>query len=309
MTRIQAYILLSCGLTLGACSSSDDKDEELTPSESVAGQTVDFSTETDDEEIGVLDQGDIVGMTVINELTGEAETVNAQFVVDANGLLVGVNNITFPENGAPISIFAYSPYREDWNDATDGYRSIDLPTNQLLYEQYHNADLIVGLPEGGNPVTQTSVKIVFSHAFAQVNLEVTDPNAATNLSAADVQLGPVSTSAFVNQRTGEVTSLASQTDYVTPYPTLSSHQTRSDRRETYSAIVVPQQKGQGDPFLIVTTATRTFKFTLPEAVEWQSGMTYDYQVEISANGITLVSSSISKWTEGTGGNLELEEDE
>jgi hypothetical protein len=38
-------------------------------------------------------------------------------------------------------------------------------------------------------------------------------------------------------------------------------------------------------------------------------MSYDYGVEITADGINLVSTGISKWTEGTGGNLELEEDQ
>jgi hypothetical protein len=313
---------MSC-LVAGACQSSPD--DETTPSVTLAGTPVDFTSETENEEIGVLGQGDVVGMTVINELTGEVTTVNAQFVVDANGLLVGVNNITFPSTGAAISIFAYSPYQEDWDDLTDeGYRTFELPTDQLLYEQYHSADFIVGLPEGGNPVTRSDVKIIFSHAFAQVNLELTDPDAATSLSTASVGIGPLATSAYVNPRTGEVTAIPTETCTVTPYPTLSSHYsesgdavrrtpelavTRSDRRETYSAIVIPQQLGQGAPFLEVRTASRTFKFALPEDVDWQSGMSYDYGVEITADGINLVSTGISKWTEGTGGNLELEEDQ
>lgn len=316
MTRFHTSLILASCLALGACGSSDD---DQSPQQSLAGTPIDFSSETESQEIGVLEQGDLVGMTVINELTGQASTVNAQFVVDANGLLVGVNAITYPATGSAISIFAYAPYRADWDNLTDTYRTVAVPTNQQLYEQYHSADFIIGLPEGGNPVMRTDVKLVFSHAFAQVNLELTDPTAATSLSSASVLIGPVSTTAFVNPRTGEVSAVASETGMVTPYPTLSSHytsaahvatkaDTRSDRRETYSAIVVPQTLGQGSPFLEVATASRTYKFALPEEVTWQSGMTYDYSVEVTANGINLVSTSISKWTEGLGDDLYLEEE-
>lgn len=297
MTRIPFSLLLSCSLMLGACHSSDDDDTPLP----LPGSEVQFTQYTESQQIGALGEGDEVGMTVINELTGTATTLNARFIVDENGQLIGVESIKFPENGAAISIFAYSPYREDWNNLTDTYRTIEVPTDQSLYELYHSADFIIGLPEGGNPVTTTDVRLVFTHAFAQVNLELTDPTEKVSLSTAEVELGPIATSAFVNPRTGEVSAIEASTGTVTPYPTLSSHaaqaNTRSDRRETYSAIVVPQAMTQGTPFLEVRTGGRTYNFSVPDHVEWQSGMTYDYAVEITSNGLSLTSTSISKWTD------------
>ena len=141
-----------------------------------------------------------------------------------------------------------------------------------------------------------------------MNLELTDPTEEVGLSTASVGIGPVYTTAFVNPRTGDVTAIESVTGTVTPYATLSSHSTRSDRRETYSAILIPQTLKQGAPFLEVTTRERTYRFTLPEDTRWDSGMTYNYAVEITANGITIVSLSISKWTTESGEDIYLEEE-
>ena len=165
MRRNPTLLILTCCLAWSACHSSDD--EGVTPPHELAGKELSFTSQTESEEIGVLEPGDAVGITVINELTGQTTTVNAQYIVDASGRLVGVENITFPDNGASISLFAYAPYREDWDNLTDdSYRIVEVPTMQELYEQYHAADLIIGLPEGGNPVTRTDVKMIFSHAFS-----------------------------------------------------------------------------------------------------------------------------------------------
>jgi hypothetical protein len=282
------------------CSACGSDDPQQTATQIPAGTALQLSSLSSSAEGSTTDinQGDLVGITLWDDATGTTYTLNQKLVATDGGRLMGEEDITMPAGATSLSIFAYVPYREEWSSNVS-YRRVEVSSDQSTYDEYHNSDLLIGLPEGGNPVQSPNVKLTFSHVMSRINIELTDPTEKVGLSAAAVKITDVLTSAFVNPYTGEVTTIEGQKGSVLTYRTLNSSRTRSDRRETMSAIIPSQTIEAGASFIEINVNSTKYKFGLPETLYVAQGADYNYSLELTGDVITLVSSSVSAWQGNT----------
>jgi hypothetical protein len=287
-----------CALATASCSNSDN--DELTPSQ-MAGSKLSFVSVLEDSESGTLAQGDLVGLTMWDGASSTTYSLNERLVAAENGALVGENDIVYPAAASSLSLFAYMPFRQDWNSNVS-YRRVEVYADQSSYENYHASDFLIGRPVAGNPITSTTVKLKFEHVMSRINIELTDPSEGVGLSAAAVKITNVLTSAFVNPYTGEVSTIEGQTGSVLTYRTLGA-KTRSDRRETLSAIIPAQTIEAGSSFVEININATKYTFVLPDMLNVGYSSDYNYSLELSGDMLKLVSSSVTPWT--SGGNTDV----
>ncbi len=287
-----------------ACGDSDK--EQLTPSQ-MAGRTLDFTAMLSNSTTENLDQGDQVGITMWDEVNGTTYTLNQKLVATENGTLVGEESVIYPTSAQSLSVFAYMPYRSDWNSNVN-YRRVEVYADQSSYENYHASDFLIGQPVGGNPITSTSVKLNFEHVMSRINIELTDPTEGVGLATAAVKITNVLTSAFVNPYTGEVSTIEGERGSVLTYRTLGA-KTRSNRRETMSAIIPAQTIEAGESFIEINLNATKYKFVLPDQLIVGNSSDYNYSLELSGGALKLVSSSVTKWNDGGDTDIYVDRDE
>ena len=72
-----------------------------------------------------------------------------------------------------------------------------------------------------------------------------------------------------------------------------------------AAIIVPQTIETGSKLLHIYIGATKYSYTTTSEIEFEGGMKYDFEIEISATGVTLTS-SINNWGYGdsvTGGGV------
>lgn len=280
-----------CALTL-ACGSSDDSSTSPLAGSSLSLNTV--TAATDATGVSTIRQGDQVGITLWDGSNGETLCLNQQLAVGENGALVGTESVTIPSDATSVNLFAYIPYRSEWSTNVN-YRRVEVYADQSTYENYHASDLLIGTPVGGNPVRSTNVQLNFEHVMARINVELTDPTEQVGISEAAIRIINVLTAVFVNPYTGEVSTIEGQTGSILTYRTLGTDLTRSNRRETKSAILPAQTITAGTPFIEIYISAKKYTFGIPETITLTQGAEYNYALVLNGDEVELLSTTVRDW--------------
>lgn len=245
-----------------------------------------------------------VGVFVTSQDGSNVMYSNQGLQADGDGGFTAEHDMTFPEDGGSVNIYAYAPYNSSWNDLSSNSFEFTVPTEQITENEYCNADLMIGAPVD-NPVTKTEseVPLVFKHMLAKLNLNFNTGDTGVELSNAKVSIvGVKSTTTvdIVNHKIGEATGneqVINVADFSQEAPLPTNY--------TASAIFVPQTIDANKTLVKVVVGATTYEAKLDKQVNFESGKKYTYTVkfdkESSGGEITaslIIGTVVDDWEDG-----------
>ena len=271
--------------------------------------------------------------TDAKETTGEKYGyTNYPFDTWQANYLYNPNQPLFPVQGAErrVDIYAYAPYVDETVDASyatlNTAHTFTVKTDQTKRADFVASDLLWGYRnDPGNadadlqPVTMVTpitaqnqiVPIKFSHMLSQVYVEISAGDGVTTdqLEGAEVKLNGVTLDGTLNFKTGALTC-GTTTGTVKVLKCGYKYDTngnqvlinKTSEAADYAAhfkgaaIVYPVATLPTTVTLTVTTSANTFTAQLKTSTitSWLAGKKYQYQVRVSADGISF-SASIGPW--------------
>lgn len=245
-----------------------------------------------------------VGAFVTSQDGSNVMYSNQGLQANGEGGFTAEHDMTFPEDGGSVNIYAYAPYNGSWNDLSSNSFEFTVPTEQITENEYCNADLMIGAPVD-NPVTKTEseVPLVFKHMLAKLNLNFNTGDTGVELSNAKVSIvGVKSTTTvdIVNHKIGEATGneqVINVADFSQEAPLPTNY--------TASAIFVPQTIDANKTLVKVVVGATTYEAKLDKQVNFESGKKYIYTVkfdkESSGGEITaslIIGTVVDDWEDG-----------
>lgn len=245
-----------------------------------------------------------VGVFVTSQDGNNVLYGNQGLQANGEGGFTAEHDMTFPEDGGSVNIYAYAPYNGSWNDLSSNSFEFTVPTEQSTENEYCNADLMIGAPVD-NPVTKTEseVPLVFKHMLAKLNLNFNAGDTGVELSNAKVSIvGVKSTTTvdIVNRKIGEATGneqVINVADFSQEAPLATNY--------TASAIFVPQTIDANKTLVKVVVGATTYEAKLDKQVNFESGKKYTYTVkfdkESSGGEITaslIIGTVVDDWEDG-----------
>ncbi len=226
----------------------------------------------DGDEIGVSSFQD-EGMTQVKDL-------NVAYVYDENTkVFVGINPIAFDSEGQELSFRAVYPYDEE----NKGEFVFEINDDQSEHVDYSKSDLMVaelGLTDNLQP------ELVFEHKMSMLVLDIVKSDIV--LSEAEIR---------VKTRTKVNVNLDSRTYIGTG--SLTPVLVGSNGNMSYKVIISPQTMESMDDFITIEVADNVYVLPV-EAMEFKSGMSYNYDISIDSGNLSFVT-EITSWQDG--GNI------
>lgn len=245
-----------------------------------------------------------VGVFVTSQDGSNVMYGNQGLQANGEGGFTAEHDMTFPEDGGSVNIYAYAPYNASWNDLSSNSFEFTVPTEQSTENEYCNADLMIGAPVD-NPVTKTEseVPLVFKHMLTKLNLNFNAGDTGVELSNAKVSIvGVKSTTTvdIVNRKIGEATGneqVINVADFSQEAPLPTNY--------IASAIFVPQTIDANKTLVKVVVGATTYEAKLDKQVNFESGKKYTYTVkfdkESSGGEITaslIIGTVVDDWEDG-----------
>lgn len=236
-----------------------------------------------------FEDGDLVGLYI----TKGDQTLNAneKMTAYASGVLEAATPLYYPEDGAPIDLFAYYPYVE--NPTVPAVWTIPAAQDEIELTDY---DLCSGAVAGVRPSTK-AVPVIFNHLMSKVTVDLTVSGAGVTdeqKEAVKVKL-LAAVSATVNAQTGEVTEVADPVEI-----TLAENNT---------ALVVPQNIAKDTKIAVIETANGPLDVMIGKDVTFEAGKNNILKLSLTINEYMSVNvtCTIADWN--TGSNIELNKPE
>ena len=189
--------------------------------------------------------------------------------------------------------------------------SFEVSENQTDDEDYKASDLMVGKPDGGNPVEKTasSVQLKFWHCLSKINInieagvgvDVNDLVGATVTIYTGTNAATFNIQDALDQRQGKwVTALESQGQTAGSFVIAGELSASGNNAFVgLSAIIIPQNIPTGNPFIRIDARNQTsYAYSLPtivNSIEFDSGKVYTYNLTVKKSGLTLDGASINNW--------------
>ena len=279
---MKKYILMMLSALLVVSCSEDSGDKESEDNE------VNFSLSvTDDNGSGSLSEGSSVGLFVYDESTSSYVLSNGVTIVGSSGSLMGAPTLS---TGHQYTIYAYSPYRAEWNDIVDVSHRFDVKTDQSQKASYESSDLIITK----TTISNNQANVDFQHLMTKVVVHVTDQTGTVDMSRADKEylvLNDMTTSVMFNLKEGIKSVFQDETSDIRM---LSLDQ--SNRRISATAIVAPQVKNEGNCMFKLYVDGKYFRqYPLTSTEQLQSGKTYIYRMILTEGGLVIDNTQITGW--------------
>lgn len=239
-------------------------------------------------------QGSSLGYFLVGE-NGSSLSSNGMLTVGQDGSLQLSENALTTEQ--TYTFYSYSPYNTFWDDALTNDVQFDVNTDQQSDDGNNASNLL----RAQATLSSGSTQVVFRHMLAAIVIHIVDQTGNCDLSSqtraaessAGVVLRDMQTSVMFNLREGTVTTIPNITSDIQAM-TIDCN----ERRLSATAIVAPQQKSQGDTFVILRTNGSRYSFAMLKTEEMQSGNTYTYRFELTDNGLVYLGSYITDWVSG-----------
>ena len=215
-------------------------------------------------------------------------------------------SLLYPAENVNIAIKAFYP-----SSITLDQTSFNVPNTQTTEAGYRSADLMysdvaVNLArrdaagQGGNANTHG---LTFHHALSKIivnvnpksgdNVGVTQNDITTNLTAVAIA-NTKPTANFAASTLGTITSASGTA------ADISILQNAGDASS--AGIIVPQTIANGTAFIKITYANVVYTYSLEAAKTFEAGKVYTFNLTLSAQGLSLSSTTIGDWTSATGGS-------
>lgn len=302
MKKISLFTIALAGWVLMGCSSDETKDGQIgqqTPITFVSNVSTMRSASVDLQKTQIA-EGVKVGV----------------FVKDVDGLISGGNNaaltangagaftgspIYFPQDGAPVSVYAYAPYQSGWSDQVDVPATFTVAANQSTDEGYLASDLLHGLPTAEqNAFTKDNpiVLLGFAHILSKLTVKFkTSADTDVDLKGATINIVNTLPSATLKVADGTL-SAATGTATAIKAVTFASDATEF----LASAVIVPQKVAAGSFIQVVLTNGKMLNARLNTEATFASGKAYVYTVNISGQGAEAqaeieLQSTVTDWVE------------
>lgn len=284
---------LAAAMLLGACSSEEPAQQ--TPGLHAIRLTSNVATRSANLDLQRTQIAAGVQVGVFVQGDNAAVSSNAVLTADGNGALTGDAG-NYPETGT-VSIYAYAPYNSSWSYGQAN--QFGVATDQSLDAGYLASDLLYGVPAGENAIAeqQEAVVLNFTHKLAKVNVKVNAGTSDAELNDASVSILGTKTQTTLNPADGslgEASGLAAE---------IKAVKIAAENIECAgSAIIVPQTVEAGEFAKVSLADGRDIVASLAAPVEFKSGKSYTYTVNLAGKGPTItasifVATSVTDWEE------------
>ena len=156
---------------------------------------------------------------------------------------------------------------------------------------------------------EKDIDMTFYHQVAKVKVNILKGDETpAGLSVTGLTIGGIATSGtFTAPALGGTTttplgtwSVTEQNQNITPHAVTA---TGGNTLAAYEALVIPQTvSGNARLFTIAANGYSDFVYTSTEAITWQSGMEYTYNITIKGSELEVSTSQSIGWTEGSTGS-------
>ena len=303
-TMKKNYLLFAAAaLTLAACSNDENLNDG--PVELRLGSALEVETRATNVQNTQIVSGETV-YAWVDESDGNPYINAWQLTADGNGCFTGSKQF-FPQSGNAVNIYAIHG-----NFGTTTFT--DFPTTPLTHTvsttQTSDADvaksdlLYAAYDEDAHPTQRpvTTVNMTFYHMLSKIDvgLKPGDGLTVTDLQNATVSIvNTVASATFTPQKT-DLTEEATRAAMVSVNETTAasiamSTAVSTDFSSRAEAIIVPQTLTSNTQFIQVTLNDgANLYYTLPQQVEFKSGMKYTYDITVHNTGLE-VRSNIINW--------------
>lgn len=208
-------------------------------------------------------KGQQVGVTIIGAKNPHA---NVAWTVGTDSRLTNEGETVYWDCGE-VTITAYHPYHSTWTGTS---HTFSVSTDQSNEENYRNSDLLWTTALAA-PM-DTPVTLLFSHKLAKINVTIQSEE-ISDLSDATIYICGTQTAVNLNLSTGELSTAMNNVADI-------KAATTTDLAYSASAIIIPQVVASGTDFIRVEHQGKVYNYQLPEKIEYQSGKSYTYLLDI-----------------------------
>uniref|UniRef100_UPI0040568B11 fimbrillin family protein n=1 Tax=Alistipes sp. TaxID=1872444 RepID=UPI0040568B11 len=271
-------------VTLLGMTSCKNEEPAVTPAPesgktiSLVAQMANFTRATDT----AFEEGDKVGLYIF---TPEVYLNNAEFTYTAEGLSSTIEHKWYADEELTSSLVAYYPYNNAWSYSESVSFSVN--KDQSAHAAYTASDLMIASTTA--KPTEEAVLLPFTHALSKVSIKID------------------------NQLEEEITKVGFNNVYttVTFDPKSPATMTTAGEKGQINAgltaegewilILAPQQ--DAEPTLVVSTATASYTFTLPAAVDFEAGKVMNASITVvkpvvPEAPVASFTTSVSNWEDG-----------
>jgi hypothetical protein len=235
-------------------------------------------------------------------ITNEAEFNIDNEKLTANGT-GGFSHVPmyYPTEGSSFEFTVYHPYTASGN--AGGYIDFSIATDQTVKSDYLNSDLLFSKKTG---ITRTldAVELSFDHMLSKLSFTIKKGDGADISDLSKIEILDILPSVKMSITDGSLTAASGTKVNVSAYGVTGGAEGVESLTGS-AAIIVPQTIESGSKLLYIYIGETKYSYTTTSAIVFEEGMKYDFEIEISATGVTLTS-SINNWGDGdsvTGGGV------
>ena len=313
---MKKYIFLaSAAITLAACSSEEENVQTWNGEIRLSYVDVIQTRATQEIQPDAFVSGETLDVFIYENATSPQTTYDnpLKYTTNEDGSLTAPSTQYYPQNGNGVNIFSVYPTGTATDDEikNNSEISFEVSENQTDDEDYKASDLMVGKPDGGNPVEKTasSVQLKFWHCLSKINInieagagvDVNDLVGATVTIYTGTNAATFNIEDALGQRQGKwVTALESQGQTAGSFVIAGELSASGNNAFVgLSAIIIPQNIPTGNPFIRIDARNQTsYAYSLPtivNSIEFDSGKVYTYNLTVKKSGLTLDGASINNW--------------
>lgn len=318
---------------LGSCSNDDDQAQSNYPSDNIVRVTASVNNAKTRAEGAGTPLEEPFSLTIVNN-SPENAAVGSKYtyvnkIFKKSGSEWSCDETLLWQNATtPVDIVAFAPATDDVTTFQNVYngglkpitykvhsdQNTDNFANDLLY--FYSPDFVPGSENG---LVDKKLNMQFSHAFCQININVTlgtefnKPNIPTITPITEAILGgtKITASVDVTKTDGIVTADADEgpTDIITTKGKFTAPEgvnaVERNCTSSFSCIAIPQDVAAKTFKVTLKTADKLYEWTSPDAVTLKSGYKYTLNLSMGNDMLLIKKESITAtpWTDGfEGGN-------
>lgn len=206
------------------------------------------------------------------------------------------NEIYYPMENRSVDFIAYYPYKEDV--LFDADLPVTIATDQTTTDAQPGCDLMwAKADKNGNGYIKdtdatTPVALTFGHCLAKLTMNcMVDASVGATLDNAMVTISGMNTGSTFDLKTGALGATRENEQDITPRK-LTTPTVGFDA--TYDAIILPGSYGAGELSVTFEISGEPFIWKIVEAIEFEPGKEYIYEVIIKRTGVSATS-TITPW--------------
>lgn len=329
--RFFAFAALAATM-LGSCSNDDDQAQSNYPSDNIVRVTASVNNAKTRAEGAGTPLEKPFSLTIVNNspenaAVGSKYTYVNKIFKKSGSEWICDETLLWQNATTPVDIVAFAPAQDEstfQNVYNGGLKFITYTVysdqnkndfaNDLLY--FYSPGFVPGSENG---LKEKKLNMQFSHAFCQININVTlgtefnKPNIPTTSPITEAVLGGTTITAIVDvtRTDGIVTTEtdATPTDIITKngtftYPTpTGDNAVEKHCTSSFSCIAIPQEVAANTFKVTLKTADKLYEWTSPEAVSLKSGYKYTLNLSMGNDMLLIKKESITAtpWTDGMEG--------